>query len=346
LPFVLVGGDWLNSRYTHLPPRSPFLIGIYVGVFLVLVLAIVYGVKIVSRLSQWRKSWARCKHGVPGGLVRSLCKECTRERRLLDEIERQQRAFEERQQKIDTAAIQMRDKERLRLGGSIVPSLQELRRLTWQQFEDEMARMFGRFGYAVEQTPYVRDQGLDAILSKDGHKFLLECKKYGEGGLSGRPDLQKFHSAIITQRASHGLFVTTGAFTKDAVEFAATVGIELIDGSKLVRYMFDSKRAASEDDKYQSMCRKCGGTVYHRLRTPQVVNCTTGHPVEPTLTIESILATSGAAPNCQKCGAPMRVVIGNGKNFGGALSIPTVDSHGNGYGRINPLARVERQRGG
>jgi hypothetical protein len=58
--------------------------------------------------------------------------------------------------------------------------------------------------YAVIQTPYRNDQGRDAILSKDGHKFLLKCKKYGENNVSGRPDLQRFHSAIVTEKAISG----------------------------------------------------------------------------------------------------------------------------------------------
>jgi restriction endonuclease Mrr len=99
--------------------------------------------------------------------------------------------------------------------------------------------MFERLGYKVKQTPYVNDHGRDAILTKDGKKFLMECKRYGKDTTSGRPDLQKFHSAIVTDGGVSGFFVTTGAFTKDAIEFAATVPIELIDGAKLVRYMFE-----------------------------------------------------------------------------------------------------------
>jgi hypothetical protein len=149
-------------------------------------------------------------------------------------------------------------------------------------------------GYTVEQTPYVNDYGRDAILLKDGKKFLLECKRYGEGVSSGRPDLQKFHSAMTTDGAVSGFFVTTGRFTRDAREFRPNPPIELIEGNQLVRMMFDSKSAAGDDDSYRSMCQQCEEIVYHRLRAPQSVRCKNGHKTAPTLTIELVL--SGSAP--------------------------------------------------
>jgi restriction system protein len=125
--------------------------------------------------------------------------------------------------------------------------------------------MFGRLGYEVEQTPPSKDGGKDAILRKDGKKYLLECKKYGERGSSGRPELNGFFGVITANQAVSGFFVTTGAFTKDAIEFAATVPIELIDRAKLVRYMLESKTIPRMI--IRPMCRKCCAivaTVAHR----------------------------------------------------------------------------------
>jgi HJR/Mrr/RecB family endonuclease len=275
-----------------------------------------------SRIAKWHKSWAKCRHGIAGGEVRNLCKECLRETRETEErLRRAQEAFEN-EQRIKDAALQLREAERSRLVKLIVPSLQELRNLTSQQFEDEIARMFERFGYSVEQTPYVKDHGRDAILKKNGQKFLLECKKYGEGGLSGRRDLQIFFAAMTIDGAAHGHFVSTGAFTKDAIEFAAANRIELIDGNKLLRYMFDSKPLSSDDDKYKSMCARCGKIVFHRLRAPQPVKCASGHEVLPTLDIGAVLSSSGATPNCPDCGAPMRLVHWKRRRFWGCTRYP------------------------
>lgn len=118
-----------------------------------------------------------------------------------------------------------------------VPSLQFLRSLTSEIFEDEMAEVFRRLGYEVKQTPYVNDHGRDAIMHKDGKKFLLECKRYAAGRTSGRPELQKFHSAIMTDKADRGFFVTTGGFTTGAKKFAASEPIGLISGETLLKIM-------------------------------------------------------------------------------------------------------------
>jgi HJR/Mrr/RecB family endonuclease len=257
--------------------------------------------------------WASCPHGLLAGKYKDRCEKCVQDREELEreqerqrekwlqerkelekEKERQEQALE-CQRQIDSAANSLRDSERLRLNKSLVPSIDELRALTPQRFEDEIAGMFERLGYDVRQTPYSNDGGRDAILTKDGQTYLVECKRYADGALSGRPDLQKFHSAIVTDGATSGFFVTAGRFTLEAIKFASMVPIKLIDRDALVRLMFDSKPAAAEDDTYRSMCRTCQDIVLHRLRAPQSVICRNGHEVEPTLDVTSLLWVSEPA---------------------------------------------------
>jgi restriction endonuclease Mrr len=74
-------------------------------------------------------------------------------------------------------------------------------------------------------------------MHKGGKKFLLECKRYAAGRTSGRPELQKFHSAIMTDKADRGLFITTGGFTTAAKKFAASEPIDLVSGQTLLKIM-------------------------------------------------------------------------------------------------------------
>ena len=267
----------------------------------IIVVAVCYHVG--KWLVNWKESWEPCPHGVPGGNARNCCQRCVREKEEIEENRRRERELQERQrrieqelqqrqQRIDAAADRLRNDERLRLAKSVVWSIREMRGFTPQRFEDEVAGMFSRLGYEVKQTPYTKDGGRDGILKKDGKKFLYECKKYGKGSFSGRPDLQRFHSAIITDDAAFGFFVTTGRFTKDAIEFAATVPIKLIDQSELVRMMFDSKPDAEEDVSYRSMCRQCEDIVSHHLRAALSIKCRNGHEIAPTLDKDSILPVS------------------------------------------------------
>ena len=241
------------------------------------------------------KRWVSCPHGVLAGKYKNRCEKCVRERTEIEENRKRQHELWERQQRIDAAAKSLRENERLRLVKSLVPSIEELRQISWQHFEDEVARMFERLGFAVEQTPYVKDHGRDGILKKDGKKFLYECKKYGDGNLSGRRDLQVLYAEIERGDAVSGFFVTTGGFTRDAVEYAPDARIKLVGPDDLVRMMFDSKPAAADDDTYRSMCRQCEDVVSHRLRAPQSTRCRQGHDVEPTLDVNSVLSVSAKA---------------------------------------------------
>ncbi len=189
-------------------------------------------------------------------------------------------------------AIALVLEEHARLHPTLALSLDELRAVSSAQFEDEIARMFTRLGYEVKQTPYANDGGRDAIMMKDGNKYLVECKCYAKGGLSGRPALQKFHSAIVTDNATSGFFVTTGGFSDPAVKFATENKIELIDASALVRLMLESRansETAANSAEYSSACHFCGDTVSHNLRAPHSVTCQNGHEVKPALDIGTVL---------------------------------------------------------
>jgi hypothetical protein len=85
----------------------------------------------------WRESWTPCPHQISGGKTRNRCERCVREQNEIDEKRRRRRELQERQQRIDAAAASLRDGERLRLAKSLSASIEELRGLSWQQFEDE-----------------------------------------------------------------------------------------------------------------------------------------------------------------------------------------------------------------
>jgi ssDNA-binding Zn-finger/Zn-ribbon topoisomerase 1 len=276
----------------------------------------------IARASAWRKSWAKCPHGIDGGETRNRCDLCVCDQRKNDEDLRRQVESEERWRKIDTDAFVLRDQECACLANLLAPTLEQMRQLTWQQFEDAVARMFERRGYSVKQTPYTNDHGRDAILTKNGKKYLLECKKYGADRSSRRPDLQKFYAAIMGDRAISGFFVTTGAFTREAVEYAATVPIELIDGRQLIKLMFESRSGSSNDTTSGSVCRQCGEVVHHSLQTPRLERCPNGHDVAPTLNAPEVLAATEAAPTCE-CGAAMRLIHWNGRRFWGCTRYPS-----------------------
>jgi restriction endonuclease Mrr len=147
---------------------------------------------------------------------------------LREEQAQRQRVVWEEQARQAQCERAVREQQRL----AQLSSLQDLYNLTSQVFETEVAQMFRRLGWTVQQTPFSNDRGRDAIMTNGKDKVLLECKKYAPEQMSGRPELQKFHSAIVTDHAERGKFVTTSGFSLAAREYvtANNLPIDLIEG--------------------------------------------------------------------------------------------------------------------
>ncbi|WP_307584751.1 restriction endonuclease [Paenibacillus wynnii] len=101
------------------------------------------------------------------------------------------------------------------------------------EFEDYMARVFRCAGYDCEVTKRSGDGGKDIILRSDNEVRLVECKRYTTPKV-GRPDIQKFHSAIIECGAIEGFYITTGEYTKQALECAENKSILTVNGEQLL----------------------------------------------------------------------------------------------------------------
>lgn len=86
------------------------------------------------------------------------------------------------------------------------------------------------------------DGGIDGIIKEDRlglDVIYIQAKRWE--GIVGRPEVQKFAGALQGQRARKGIFLTSSAFTKEAVAFAAAIEskIVLIGGEELVALMID-----------------------------------------------------------------------------------------------------------
>jgi restriction system protein len=71
--------------------------------------------------------------------------------------------------------------------------------------------------------------------------FYLQAKRYSEGNVVGRPEIQKFLGSLVGMGATKGVFVTTSRFSQEAIEFAVhlTQRIILIDGQRLAELMME-----------------------------------------------------------------------------------------------------------
>jgi HJR/Mrr/RecB family endonuclease len=112
------------------------------------------------------------------------------------------------------------------------------------EFEKYVADLFTALGYEAELTPVTGDGGKDIILRRNNKLSIVECKRYN-GKKVSRPDIQKFHSAIIDTNANEGFFVTTSFFSDPAMNYTVDKPIKLININRLMEMIEDVKRIPS-----------------------------------------------------------------------------------------------------
>jgi restriction system protein len=98
------------------------------------------------------------------------------------------------------------------------------------------------------------DGGIDGIIKEDklGLDVIYVQAKRWEATV-GRPDIQKFAGALQGFRANKGVFLSTSAYTREAMEYAnsITTRIILIDGKELAKLMVDHNVGVSTAGMYE-----------------------------------------------------------------------------------------------
>lgn len=101
-----------------------------------------------------------------------------------------------------------------------------------QGFELYTVALYQKLGYQGQVTQETVDGGYDFILTKDGKTTIGECKLWASS--IGRPTLQKLAGANLAVGADRMVFVTTSNFSAGAREYADQIGMELVNGERLM----------------------------------------------------------------------------------------------------------------
>ena len=149
--------------------------------------------------------------------------------------------------------------------------LQQLEPMTFQRL---IWLAYERSGYAVTETPAGRDGGVDGFLKKDGHLYVLQCKRYRFD--VGEPIVRDLFGTLHHHHAQGAILVTTGTISRPAKEFSEGKSIELVDGKALLALLDATEITAGlVPDSFvsnhtpralqeQKICPKCGGELRRR----------------------------------------------------------------------------------
>ena len=156
--------------------------------------------------------------------------------------------------------------------------VESIRAMSWQDFELLVGEAFRRQGYSVdEHGGSAPDGGVDLVLRKDGKTTVAQCKRWRQAQVSVQP-VRELFGVMHSTRADAAIFVSTGTYTADAIEFAREQPIRLIDGEELADMVaaIQEERAiegrlakaltpSPQRPVFGKVCLICGGAMVKRI---------------------------------------------------------------------------------
>jgi restriction system protein len=140
--------------------------------------------------------------------------------------------------------------------------LTKVRTMDRKDFEDLVVKLLVQMGYGGSSDDVrhafgsrTSDEGIDGTIKEDklGLDVIhVQAKRWKEGNIVGRPELQKFVGALAGQGAKKGVFITASTFSKDARDYAPKndTKIVLVDGEQLVEMMIDYNLGVTPRETY------------------------------------------------------------------------------------------------
>jgi len=161
--------------------------------------------------------------------------------------------------------------------------------MNWREFEMLVGEAFRLRGYSVEETGSgTADGGVDLVLTKEGERFLVQCKQWRALSV-GVDVVRELYGVMAARGAAGGIVVTSGRFTKPAMEFADGRNIQLVDAPKLHALLQQARSSRAADALTQA------ADAATSIAANQVVSI----------------------PDCPECGKPMtRRTARRGSNAG------------------------------
>ena len=115
-------------------------------------------------------------------------------------------------------------------------TLEALRNLSPDEFENVIAQFFERIGYRSRVSENVQDHGVDVIVyDGKGEKWVVQCKRYR--GVVGEPVLRDLLGAMLHERATRAFLMTTGTISQKAREWIVDKPILVYESEGLVRLL-------------------------------------------------------------------------------------------------------------
>lgn len=174
-------------------------------------------------------------------------------------------------------AAEIRRQEMARLSAAVTPRIEIFRAMTRDILRVEVAAMLDRLGHHV-----VSSAG-DIVTEKDGRKYIIAVAIPTDTTPTGIAGVRRLHDAVVANSAVRGFYITPRSFAPEAIHYAESAPIDLIDGPLLIKAMHCSRKGMTIATSYRAMCALCGAIVQHDLDKEQAIPCANGHLVAPSI---------------------------------------------------------------
>jgi restriction system protein len=99
-----------------------------------------------------------------------------------------------------------------------------------------MEKLFVHRGCPTERTPPTHDFGADLKVTLDGEPTVIQCKQKPKVGIGA---IQQVNAAKGHYKGTKRcIVITTGEFTRDALEEAKVLGVKCWDGKRLLEEIY------------------------------------------------------------------------------------------------------------
>lgn len=113
-------------------------------------------------------------------------------------------------------------------------TLEEMRELTPEQFEDFVSKIYSAKGYDTKRIQMSNDGGRDVVADKDGERAVIQAKRYSEGNRIGTREIGNYSSLLHEDDVDRVDLVTTSTLTNQGWKRANRIeNIEIVDGDIL-----------------------------------------------------------------------------------------------------------------
>lgn len=107
-----------------------------------------------------------------------------------------------------------------------------LKELNDEEFDKLIALMFKQRGYKVSEKRNKEEGGADVVLHQNNETTLIQYRHWREHHVDAIA-IEELYNFMKEESASHGIVVTSGIFTEEALDFALGKALMLINGVDL-----------------------------------------------------------------------------------------------------------------